>query len=122
MFAKYDLVQFELEHQFEAAATNTALTAAARQQEMQAVLERMFANVMTGYRVSPALGQHLAEITLDYLKREDVGLDVVRSAFNRSSGSSKIASIYEHLLMSEMRRTVARIENYRPAMPVAAMS
>lgn len=121
MFAKHDLVQFELEHQFEAAAANTALTAVERQQEMQAVLERMFANVMTGYRVSPALGQHLAEITLDYLKREDVGLEVVRHAFNRSS-SSKIASIYEHLLLSEMRRTVARIENYRPALPVAAMS
>lgn len=121
MFDKEDLAQFELEIQFEAAAANTTLTAAARQQEMQAVLERMFANVMAGYRANPALGQHLAEITLDYLKREDVGVDVVRKAFNRSSGS-KIASIYEHLLLSEMRRTVARIENYRPVMPVAAMS
>ena len=121
MFSKEDLVQFELEFQFESAAANTALTAAARQQEMQAVLERMFANVMAGYRVNPALGQHLAEITLDYLKREDVGVDVVRRAFNNNSGS-KIATIYEHLLMNEMRRTVARIENFRPAMPVAAMS
>lgn len=121
MNANKDLAQFELELQFEAAAENAALTPAQRQQEMQAVLERMFTNVMAGYRICPALGARLSDITLDYLKREDVGLDVVRKAFNRASGS-KVANIYEHLLLSEIRRTVARIENYRPAMPVAALS
>jgi hypothetical protein len=121
MNAHKDIAQFELELQFEAAAENFALSPAQRQQEMQAVLERMFANVMAGYRLSPALGRRLSDITLDYLKREDVGVEVVRKAFNRASGS-KVANIYEHLLLSEMRRTVARIENYRPTMPVAAMS
>ena len=119
---KEELALFELEIQFEEAAADPRLTAAERQQQMQAVLERMHATVMTGYRVNAYVGQHLASLALDYLGREDVGVAVVKNAFNRSSNSSRVVGLYEHMMLSEMRRTVARIEGYKPAKVAMALS
>lgn len=119
MYAKeHEKALFALELQFEQAASCPRLSARDRQQEMQAVVERMFANVMAAYRTDARVGAHLAELALDYLAREDVAVDVVKNAFNRH-GSTKVVAIYEQMLLNEMRRTVARIENHRPVPAVA---
>lgn len=119
MYAKEEeKAQFALEMQFEQAAACPLLTPRERQQQMQAVVERMFANVMTAYRTDPRLGAHMADVTLDYLAREDVGVSLAKQAFNTDRGA-RVVGIYERQLLNEMRRTVARIENYRPATTAA---
>lgn len=110
MFHKEETALFALEEQFEKAATDPALGAAARFEEMQAALQRMQAVVMAGFRVSPLLGEHLAELALDYLAREDLAPTVVQSALVRAPEA--------RALNNEVRRAVIRLSNSSPALAV----
>ncbi|MBU0859260.1 MAG: hypothetical protein KJ667_04935 [Alphaproteobacteria bacterium] len=116
MFHEEEIALFALEEQFEQAATNPALTATARMQEMQAVLERMQATVMAGFRVDPLLGEHLADLALDYLAREDLAPLVVKNAFARATDG--VVPMHGRLLHNEVRRAVVRISNSSPALAV----
>ena len=116
MFHAEEIELFALEEQFETAAADPALTPSARYEQMHAALQRMHFVVMSGYRISPCLGAHLADLCLDYLAREDLAPAVVRDAFARHSRSGSIINLHQHLLDSELRRTVVRLSSRAPAL------
>lgn len=112
---------FALEEQFEAVAKNTALTPHAKREEMRALIERMQAVALEGFRVDPELGAHLAETCLDYLDRDDLAPRFVDEAFGIFSPSASVHYLHADSLKMELRRVTRRLSARVPTAPIAAI-
>lgn len=108
MFKTEEKALFALEEKFEDAASDPLLSSFQRLLKMQEAVRAMQTVVLQGFAVDHRLGQHLAELALDYLEREDVAPETVTQAFAAARATE---SLHGHLMHGTLSHAVRTIQN-----------